>query len=127
MIPVSDIPDVFAGIRQRLEAATPRPWHAYNEGIGWEIHEGDDHTPECVEINDEFRETFRRRDAEFIANAPTDIAALLAFIDAALALHHPCDCGGSSPHDWRKVPHCDDCGMPLPCPTVQALTGEAQQ
>lgn len=70
-------------IRTRLAAATPGPWHAWDRGIGWEVHEGDGCAQRmCMEINSEFRETFRAGDAALIANAPADLAYLLGRIEA---------------------------------------------
>ena len=71
-------------IRAALEAATPGPWHAWDRGIGSEVHQGQDGTHEgwpidrpCSPLNDEFRETFRKSDAHLIANAPRWLADLL--------------------------------------------------
>lgn len=74
-------------IRAALEAATPRPWHAWDRGIGYEVHVGPDCevTPDarCSELNGEFRETFTGADAHLIAHAPEWLAELLAEVDNA--------------------------------------------
>lgn len=67
-----------------IEEATPGPWHAYNRGIGWEVHVGhpvasDDGTcPDgCASrVNDGFRETFTEADARLVASAPDLYEAL---------------------------------------------------
>ncbi len=75
-------------IRAALEAATPGPWHAWDRGIGCEVHQGQDGTHEgwpidrpCSPLNDEFRETFRKSDAHLIAHAPEWLAELLGELD----------------------------------------------
>ena len=54
------------------QATKPRPWHAWDRGIGWEIHvgpdPGDDHR-HCQCVNDEFRDTFDEADAKLIVDA----------------------------------------------------------
>ena len=74
-------------IRARLAAATPGPWHAWDRGIGSEVHVGAECVSEttqyerCRDLNDGFRETFAEADAALIANAPADLAALLAEVE----------------------------------------------
>lgn len=77
-------------IRARLAAATPGPWHSWDRGIGYEVHKGRaaDCLSEygvgmesCTELNDGFRGTFRMADADLIANAPADLAALVAEVE----------------------------------------------
>lgn len=73
-------------IRAALAAATPGPWHAWDRGIGHEVHVGPDCAVEparCYELNGQFRETFAGADARLIANAPTWLAELLAEVEAA--------------------------------------------
>ena len=64
-------PERLAEIEARANAATPGPWEAWDRGIGFEVHVNGE------ELNSEFRETFRQADAEFIAEARTDVPALL--------------------------------------------------
>ena len=63
--------DRLADIQARLDAATPGPWSYFVDK--WHVHEirtNDDETIIGVSI-------FVAEDAEFIANAPTDITYLL--------------------------------------------------
>lgn len=60
-------------ISLRLSKVSDGPWTAWNRGIGYEVH-GPDGEP----VNSGHWETFSRGDAEFIANAPADVAYLLA-------------------------------------------------
>jgi len=64
-------------IRARLEAATPGPW-AY-DGHGWVENLSDDMSQIVARV--EQAET-----GAFISNAPTDMARLLAALDAVTAL-----------------------------------------
>lgn len=81
-------------IRARLAAATPGPWHAWDRGIGYEVHKGAERdclsefgtgSEHCDELNDGFRETFARGDADLIAHAPADLAALCDEVEALTA------------------------------------------
>ena len=68
-------------LRRLLEMATPGPWHAWDRGIGYEVHTEAEHNPiRCVSLNSEFRETFRGPDARLITAA---VNALPALLDAA--------------------------------------------
>ena len=68
-------------LRRLLERATPGPWHAWDRGIGYEVHTEAEHNPiRCVSLNSEFRETFRGPDARLITAA---VNALPALLDAA--------------------------------------------
>ena len=79
---MSDLtPEIQAELRRLLERATPGPWHAWDRGIGYEVHTEAEHNPiHCVSLNSEFRETFRGPDARLIAAA---VNALPALLDAA--------------------------------------------
>ena len=79
---MSDLtPEIQAELRRLLERATPGPWHAWDRGIGYEVHTEAEHNPiHCVSLNSEFRETFRGTDARLIAAA---VNALPALLDAA--------------------------------------------
>lgn len=76
-------------VRALLSAATPGPWHAWDRGIGFEVHQGGvhiewtEHGGNCRELNNEFRETFRQPDAALIARAPELLAALCDKLDEA--------------------------------------------
>jgi hypothetical protein len=71
-------PEKLAELRWLLERATPGPWHAWDRGIGYEVHTEAEHNPiHCVSLNSEFRETFRGTDARLIAAAVNALPALL--------------------------------------------------
>lgn len=145
------------GIRARLAKATPAPWFVV--GLPWldedvppYINAGspDPHhdgfvcdmgnmaTPDAPPNVD--------ADAEFIAAAPSDVARLLAAVDAVLALHQPLEwheCGDDGTPDLTKplptfCSHCTDedyvsaieagdtidasaSVISWPCPTVRAV------
>ena len=74
-------PEMLAELRRLLEEATPRPWHAWDRGIGYEVHTEVEHNPiRCDPLNSGFRETFGGPDARLIAAA---VNALPALLDAA--------------------------------------------
>ena len=74
-------PEKLAELRRLLERATPGPWHAWDRGIGYEVHAEVEHNPiHCVPLNSEFRETFRGTDARLIVAA---VNALPGLLDAA--------------------------------------------
>lgn len=65
--------------------STPGPWHAYNRGIGWEIHAGSECSNTCEGINNQFRDTFKEGDAKLIASIhalQTHAQALADALDA---------------------------------------------
>ena len=83
-------PDL-AELRRLLDVNRERdfhalPWHAWDRGIGYELHVGatcrDEMEPRgyCEEVNNGFRETFGAPEAELIAAA---VNALPALLDAA--------------------------------------------
>ena len=77
-------PEMQAELRRLLERATPGPWHAWDRGIGYEVHTEVEHNPiRCDPLNSGFRETFGGPDAHLIAAA---VNALPALLDAADAL-----------------------------------------
>ena len=84
-------PETLAELRRLLDANRERdfhalPWHAWDRGIGYELHVGatcrDEMEPRgyCEEVNNGFRETFGAPEAELIAAA---VNALPALLDAA--------------------------------------------
>lgn len=83
-------PETIAELRGLLSPlTTPRPWHVWDRGIGWEVHEGADaeclseygcNAEGCEPINNGQRDTFSFPDAELIAAA---VNALPALLDAA--------------------------------------------
>jgi len=79
---------------------TPGPWHAWDRGIGFEVHTGkgpcDGDCGGC--INDGFRETFTEANARLIAAAPDLYVALKERHDAMN--HHlgdACECSTNTP------------------------------
>jgi len=76
-------------IKARADVATPGPWHAWDRGIGWEVHKGEECAPgcgrSCDALNGEFRETFTRADAEFIAAAREDVPWLVSEVERLTA------------------------------------------
>lgn len=57
----------------------PGPWHVYDRGIGYEVHDENDY-----ELTGGMRETFDKADAEFIATfAPPTVLALLSRLEQA--------------------------------------------
>ena len=79
-------PKTLAELRRLLEEATPRPWHAWNRGIGYEVHTEVEHNPiRCDPLNSGFRETFGGQDAQLIAAAANALPGLLDQLDAAEA------------------------------------------
>ena len=74
-------PEIQAELRRLLERATPGPWHAWDRGIGYEVHTEVEHNPiRCDPLNSGFRETFGGPDAQLIVAA---VNALPALLDAA--------------------------------------------
>ncbi len=71
---------------------TPGPWHAWDRGIGWEVHvgSGTDCPKRCDDINAGFRGTFEQSDAQLIAAAP-DLLKALKDLTLAGAHNGPCD------------------------------------
>lgn len=110
-------------IRERLDQITPGPWVAetseatMNDQSQWRI--GPERELPVV------RARMSGADAEFIANAPADLAWCLAKLDAIRALHKPFEWSfGEGP-----VQSCSECARlgaseeeaSYPCPTIRAL------
>ena len=87
-------PEKLAELRRLLDVNRERdshalPWHAWDRGIGYELHVGatcrDEMEPRgyCEEVNNGFRETFGAPEAELIVAA---VNALPALLDAAAEL-----------------------------------------
>jgi len=84
----------LSDIEKRLEAATPGPWYAVADNTG--VSTDPDGTafpsqPELIFCLDdgEYIENRNKADAEFVANAPADIAYLLRLVgelEAALEI-----------------------------------------
>ncbi|QRQ79142.1 ead/Ea22-like family protein [Glutamicibacter protophormiae] len=68
-------------LRKTAEApgVRPGPWHVYDRGIGYEVHDENDY-----ELTGGMRETFDKPDAEFIATFdPPTVLALLSRLEQA--------------------------------------------
>ena len=87
-------PEKLAELRRLLDVNRERdfhalPWHAWDRGIGYELHVGATCRYEmeprgyCEEVNNGFRETFGAPEAELIVAA---VNALPALLDAAAEL-----------------------------------------
>ncbi len=64
-------------------SATPGPWHAWDRGIGWEVHKGEEGSENglLTVVNDGFRETFTEADARLIAAAPDLLAVAKRIVE----------------------------------------------
>lgn len=128
-------------IRGRLEAATPGPWGLATAATAdgevalsrqdkaefLELALNDDESTLSVVLTDEVIPAVTgdgpasKENAEFIANAPMDVAQLVADVQNVLNLHAP----GTEGSD---EPYCRHCyappygHAPYPCPTVQCIT-----
>lgn len=126
-------------IKERLAEATPGPWdfHVLPQSVGITVatihsEHGPRETCWTVDFPPEIGGMGTEKDAEFIANAPEDIAALVAEverlrgqIDAARAIHKPLDALNMNSNRIGQV--CLGCGQDngnwneWPCPTIRAL------
>ena len=109
------------------------PWHAWDRGIGYELHVGatcrDEMEPRgyCEEVNNGFRETFGAPEAELIVaavnalptllDAAAEREALAATVERVRALHHE---GAPFVRPGGQDRRCS-CGGRWPCPTIRAL------
>ena len=91
-----DLTPDLAELRRLLDVNRGRdfhalPWHAWDRGIGYELHVGatcrDEMEPRgyCEEVNNGFRETFGAPEAELIVAAVNALPALLDDADALRA------------------------------------------
>lgn len=128
-------------IRARLAAASPGPWHWTEEKDQWgptgpdlstvavehtyTINDGSTRTEWYGDAvvsawgHDAWGITVEPGDADLIAHAPTDLAALTSALDAVMTLH--------SRNEYDECGHCsgwvsDDQLVRYPCPTVKAIT-----
>ena len=122
-------------IKERLDEATPGPWkfHVLPQPVGITVatihsEHGPRETCWTVELPPEIGGMGTEKDAEFIAHAPDDLAALLdeverlrGQIDAVREHHVPVDAN----YYAATVTECCSCPGPWPCPTIRALDGEA--
>lgn len=115
-------------IRARLAAATPGPWFQGREGARYEDTRDVYTEREASTTSRDLGRIDEPADAEFIANAPTDIAKLLGVLDAVEALHD------LAFHDkWARTHKddqghggwCSNCGRfdGAGCQTIAAING----
>lgn len=109
----------LAEIRARVEAATEGPWTAEYSGEQGNcvLPPGYRSTREAVAVT---RLLSAQADAEFIAHARTDLPALLATVEAVMALHKCLTFPDDGIGEPTACGHCDN--ETYPCPTVRALT-----
>lgn len=112
------IKTLLQSIQNRLNAATPGPW-SHGRGITPYVAKRD-----WVEVQNQATicHDVRPADADFIANAPTDQARLLAAAQAASDLHEHRigeyrDMHGQA---WTGD-YCVECRDEWPCPTAAAI------
>lgn len=140
-----DLTPDLAELRRLLDVNRERdfhalPWHAWDRGIGYELHVGATCRYEmeprgyCEEVNNGFRETFGAPEAELIVAAVNALPALLdaaaerdalaAAVERVRALHIAHDCtshAGIATICAHRPGICLACLKPLPCPTIRAL------
>ena len=133
-------PDL-AELRRLLDVNRERdfhalPWHAWDRGIGYELHVGatcrDEMEPRgyCEEVNNGFRETFGAPEAELIVAAVNALPALLdaaaerealaAKVERVRALHQR---EVIAVHEFGPEAWCPTCELHYPCPTARVLDG----
>ena len=115
-------------LRRLLEKATPRPWHAWNRGIGFEVHTEAEHNPiRCDPLNSGFRETFGGPDAHLIAaaiNALPDLldeAELLATVRDQVTHGALCPMCSTGVARWTVGLVCQLCGTDYSRPEYETL------
>lgn len=117
-------------IRARIAAATPGPWQydgfVQDSTVNLSVYPCEKYDPnvEMQPIVDKTpalaSDIHSEGDAEMIANAPSDLAALVSIIDAVLEKHtskQETYFGGG------QATICRECRFEYPCPTVQTITG----
>ena len=108
----------LAEIRARAEAATDGPWewaaHTTVDGDKWSVFHGES-TSALAMNNDGWAP-----DAEFIAASRTDLPALLAAVEAVMALHKRLTFPDDGIGEPTACGHCDN--ETWPCPTIRAIT-----
>ncbi|KIA72712.1 hypothetical protein ANMWB30_24800 [Arthrobacter sp. MWB30] len=105
-------------IQNRLNAATPGPWVEYHENGTPGVLEAFNCPPATgVYLVDYASMDQKQKDAQFFANAPTDLARVLAAIEGLVELHEPVLQRQWGPHR----PMCRHDSFDWPCPTVTAI------
>ena len=114
------IPALLEPIQNRLNAATPGPWEDRVDDLTedlnvWHDQEHVSFVAFCGDKN----QPRAQADAEFIANAPTDQACLLAALQAVTALHEHRTGEYRDMHGQCWIgDYCVECRDEWPCPTV---------
>jgi hypothetical protein len=72
----------IAAIKERLSKATPGPWKVVVKGNTVQSYAVESNNGNCFEVNVCSGIKTSNGNAEFIANAPSDIATLLSIIEA---------------------------------------------
>ena len=108
-------------VQARIEGATKEPWETRINDLTDEVTVVHDSEAvlQVAWIDGDYRHTWAMPDAEFIANARTDLPRLLAAIRAVEEVHQKR--GASWPHNGG-VFVCGADGAIWPCPTIRALT-----
>ena len=105
----------LAEIRARVENATEGPWSVYRgDRIGTYVTR-----PDLAGVAREWSLTWSDADAEFIAASRTDLPALLAAVEAVMALHKRLTFPDDGIGEPTACGHCDN--ETWPCPTIRAL------
>lgn len=112
---MTDTDKCLASVKARAAAATPGPWRLVNEidpnpiflntwgpnyktvfyiqaGYGFGEGGNSETFSSLINITPPHITHLSMADAAFIAHARTDIPRLVAMVEAALALHGPCNC-----------------------------------
>lgn len=137
------------GIKARLQAATPGSWEVkpFRVGFGGDS----EREPDFWEVGENI--VYEEEDAELIAHAPTDLARLVAAVEAVEKLHEPLaiyelDDEGHVQEDKHVRDICGTCSdssvmeslddgnydlsgeygeVGWPCPTANALAAGVQE
>lgn len=135
--------DRLSEIEARLAAATPGPWEADTYPVRKRssktgrvlAYRPEDGTRGSVSVvpSDGVYGVMDGPDAELIAHAPADLAALVKFAREVERLHKPHPDGGqgydsAGEYVWfdqvcQTCGQHDEYGVPWPCPTAQAVQG----
>lgn len=107
-------------IEARANAATEGPWTAEYSGEQGNcvLPPGYRSTREAVAVTRLLR---ARADAEFIAQARTDVPALVAALRAVVAIHRPVTVPGEVFGTWGEAKQCEDCEQRWPCNTLDSI------
>ena len=115
----------LAAIRARLAAATPGPWVAETSEVTmddrslWRMRRD---TQPQVPLH--LSSVMSSANADLIASAPADLAALCDEVEALTARAERAESAIQRVRDRHTgVGNCDECGWMTPCPTLRALDG----